>query len=640
MPRQEAMEQYQKALKLGQKQVRERQARGLDPNPAVLSRLLPEGAVDTSQTVGLMEIPMERIVGTTTAGRITAFSAGFMPLLDLKTEFATKWIDLCIAHLTEGIRDPVVCYEYLGNFYVQEGNKRVSVLRSFDSPRIAAMVHRIPAPAGDEPKLKAYQKFLEFFKYARVYNVQFTQPGGYAKLTKAMGLAPGTEWTEADRRRFRAYFQYFQEAYQAVSKEHPGTSADDALLLWLELYPYEKLGSMTGAELKKSLSDLWGNVKAMAQPQPEVRTQPPVETKPKNSILKIIRPDHVDVAFVHQRTAASSPWTNAHELGRKHLETVLGKAVTTRSYQNANTPEEAEALLEQAVADGADVIFTTTPQLVVPSLKLSVKYPKVKVFNCSVDMPYSTVRSYYSRIYEGKFITGAMAGAMAKNDRIGYVGDYPIHGIPASINAFALGAQLTNPRAVIELKWSCLPGNPTKEFLQSGIRVVSNQDTPVEDRLFTEYGTYIYTDDDKMQPLASPIWLWGNFYEQVVVSILSGSWNSDPAKAVNDWWGMSSGVVDVKLADALPDGVRHMAQILRKGLKSGAIEPFQRRIVAQDGAVKNDGTRAMTPDELLHMDWLCNNVVGSFPKMEEILPVSRPMVQLLGIFPEEKESAV
>jgi hypothetical protein len=35
--------------------------------------------------------------------------------------------------------------------------------------------------------------------------------------------------------------------------------------------------------------------------------------------------------------------------------------------------------------------------------------------------------------------------------------------------------------------------------------------------------------------------------------------------------------------------------------------------------------------ELMQMDWLCENVVGSFPKYDEIIPVSRPMVDLLGI---------
>ena len=48
-------------------------------------------------------------------------------------------------------------------------------------------------------------------------------------------------------------------------------------------------------------------------------------------------------------------------------------------------------------------------------------------------------RTYYGRIYEAKFITGAIAGAMAQNNRIGYIASYPIFGVPASINAFALG---------------------------------------------------------------------------------------------------------------------------------------------------------------------------------------------------------
>ena len=32
------------------------------------------------------------------------------------------------------------------------------------------------------------------------------------------------------------------------------------------------------------------------------------------------------------------------------------------------------------------------------------------------------------------------------------------------------------------------------------------------------------------------------------------------------------------------------------------------------------------------MDWLCENVIGAVPDYEEILPVSRKMVQELGIY--------
>ena len=145
--RMEAMEEYQKALKLGQKEARECQLKGKPVNPEVLHQLAGDLA-DRSIAVGLVEIPAERIVGTKTAGRITAFSPSFLPLLGKETEFAAKWVELCAAHLSEGIRDPIVYYEYYGNFYVQEGNKRVSVLKYYESPRISGIVHRVmPEPS-------------------------------------------------------------------------------------------------------------------------------------------------------------------------------------------------------------------------------------------------------------------------------------------------------------------------------------------------------------------------------------------------------------------------------------------------------------------------------------------------------------
>ena len=636
MSTQVAIDEYAQALRQGQKEYRELLMAGKDPHPAVLDEILPEISGDAVLDLGLVDIPTHRIIGTKSAGRITAFTATFKPLLDAKSEFGSKWISLCAAHLGEtGISDPIQVYEYLGNFYVQEGNKRVSVLRYFGATRIPGEVYRITIPASDNPRVKAYHEFLEFYQNSHVYTVQFTTPGKFAKLCKAIGMAPNQEWTNEDRRRFHAYFGYFRDAYRSLGGDSLNLLPEDALLLWLELYTYAELGQMSTAELKKSLSEMWPNILAIDMPDPVVSTEPPPDGK-SNIITKMIRPDHVNVAFIHHRTPAASAWTQSHETGRRYLEEALGKAVTTRAYLNANTPEQAEELLEQAIADGANVVFTTTPQLIAPSLKISVKYPKVRVFNCSVHMPYSTVKTYYSRIYEGKFITGAIAGTMAENNRIGYVGSYPILGVPASINAFALGAQMTNPRAVIELKWSCVKGNPTREFLDSGIRVISNRDTPVEGQLFLEYGTYIADKNGKLTSLGSPVWVWGKYYENVVRSILNGGMdNPKPSQAINYWWGMNSGVIDVTLSDTLPDGVRALANTLRKDLRAGTLDPFRRPITAQDGTVKNDGTKIFSPEDVLYMDWLCANVRGSFPTGQEILPYSRSMVKLLGIFPED-----
>ncbi len=648
----EAREEYIHALRQGQKEIKSLLSKGLAPFPAVLDNILSEVSTESSVDAGLVEIPTQRIIGIKTAGRITAFSPSFLPLLGEDSEFAYKWIALCQDHLSdEGIRDPIVCFEYLGNFYVQEGNKRVSVLRYFGAPKIPGYVTRILPTPSDDPKIIAYYEFLDFYSAAGIYDIQFRQPGDYAKLLSFLGKAPSDPWTEREQKTFRAYFQYFCDAFSACKGEALDLLPEEALLLWLRVYPFQVLGELSAAELKKTISGLWEDMVSISQDEPvQVETEPAPEGK--TNLFSMLLPtthDHLQAAFVHPRDPLTSPWVTGHEQGALYLKNAMPEQVSVRSYFHADTPELAEQILDQAVADGAEVVFTTTPQLSRATLKAALKYPKVRFLNCSVDAPYSSVRTYYSRIFEGKFITGAIAGAMSENDSIGYIGSYPIFGVPASINAFALGAQLTNPRAKIALRWSCQPGNPVEDFLKAGIRVVSNRDVPTPDQKRLEYGTYgtyLIEDDGSLLHLGSPCWMWGKFYEHVVQSILSGTWaqGNDSGKAVNYWWGMDSGVIDVTLSEKLPDSLMQLADILRKGLQDGSIDPFRRKLVAQDGTIINDGSRSLTPEELLHMDWLCENVDGSIPEFDTLLPYSQAMVRELGIYrdsiPMEKEGTL
>ena len=638
----EAKEEYASALRQGQKEYKEMIAAGKPPHPAVLDDLLDDSAANVVQDVGLVEVPAERIVGTRSAGRITTFSPSFLPLAKPNSEFALKWTNLCLAHLEEGIRDAITCYEYLGNFYVEEGNKRVSVLRYFGAPRIAGMVKRVLPQRSEEPRIKAYYEFLDFYKNSRLYVVQFRRPGDYARLLARLGKTLEDEWTEDERRTFSAYFQYFLDAFHSLHVEHKDILAEEALLMWLKIHPYKDLGQMTATELHKSLAALWPDVVTSTQ-----HTEVTVEAEPVHEVKSGIfsrlitsHPDCVNVAFVHQLDPATSPWVIGHEDGRRYLEGVFGDQVLCRSYYNAKTDEAAEQLIEQAIDEGAQIIFTTAPKLNRITLKFAVKYPKLHFFNCSVDLPYSSVRAYYGRIFEAKFITGAIAGAMAQDDRIGYVGSNPIVGVPASINAFALGALLTNPRAEIELRWSCCEGTPQQDFFQDGIRVISNRDIPSHDKMYTDfcsYGTYQMDDQGNLMPLASPVWVWGKFYRIVVESALAGTLKDDKAnlRAVNYWLGMDSGVIDIALSEHLPEGVAIMAEVLRISMRNRTLDPFRRKLVTQDGHIISDGFRRLSPDELLRMDWLCHNVIGSIPTFDELLPMSQSIVRELGIYKDQ-----
>ena len=140
-----------------------------------------------------------------------------------------------------------------------------------------------------------------------------------------------------------------------------------------------------------------------------------------------------------------------------------------------------------------------------------------------------------------------------------------------------------------------------------------------------------------------PCWHWGRFYERVIKSIFSGGWGDTPdSRAINYWWGMDSGVIDVQLSPSLPDGVHSLADILKKGLSSGAISPFSTRIVDQNGVVRCDGEHELSAEEIMKMDWLCDNVDGELPPFDSLLPRSQGLVRLLGIYrnnlPPEKEA--
>ena len=135
----EAQNDYYKAMRAGKREGE------ILPN---LDDILKEKNIVAVREVplGLVQIPSELIVGTKTAGRSSAFSKSFKPLLKENTEFAYKWMALYKAHLNEGIREPIKAYEFMNKFYVEEGNKRVSVLKFFavNDPPCRCLTGKIP----------------------------------------------------------------------------------------------------------------------------------------------------------------------------------------------------------------------------------------------------------------------------------------------------------------------------------------------------------------------------------------------------------------------------------------------------------------------------------------------------------------
>ena len=645
------MEEYKKALRQGQRDYRSCLAQGIYPYLQVLNEIMPNLEEAKRVELGLVDIPMERIVGTLTQGRSKAFSRNFLPLLEPDSEFADKWAHLCQAQSDEGIRDPVKAFEYMNHFYIQEGNKRVSVLRWCGAPSVTGQVVRIMPLQSDGKEYRIYCEFLDFYRDSKVNFIWFTREGGFDRLNAALGRGAGQHWTQEERNSFRAQYLKFREVFKARSGGKLSVTTGDALLVYLSIYSYDTLKSSTPAQVKEAVERIWDEILALTQDQAvKLSMEPPAAGGQKGKTLPLLNKlipaggarkiQRVKVSFLHEKDPETSAWTYGHEMGCRHLERALKDRVEVERVFHAEELADPAARLEEMAAGGSQMIFTTTPKLMAPSLKVSVRHPEVKVLNCSINMPHPQLRTYYGRIHEAKFLCGAIAGAMADDNRVGYVATYPTYGMTAGINAFALGARMANPRAEIFLEWTAVRGREADRLLlDRGIRVISGQDMGVLMGDNKPFGLYMKTDTG-FANLAVAVWHWGIFYERIVHSLLSGSWQDEGTqggKALNYWWGLSSGAVDVFYSSRLPIGTRRLVDLLRKTLMDGILDPFGGALYAQGGPVKRADDPPLTPEQVITMPWLAENVVGAIPSPEELLPEARALVSLQGVQKKEGE---
>lgn len=630
-----SLDDYSKAYKLGKKEYQYRMMHGMNPMLEVLDDILPTRGSFSEIPLGLVQIPIDQIVGTKTEGRSNAFAANFMPILRETTEFARKWAQLSTSHLNEGIREPVKAYEYMNKFYILEGNKRVSVMKYFDAVSIPGTVIRIIPKRTEEKENKIYFEFLDFYECSKVNYIWFSEVGNFPKLQKAVGKKPDEMWSEDDRLLFSSTYTRFSIEFKQQGGEEIKITPGDAFLAFIMLYGYDTVCEMTTRELKNLITKNREDFKLLEQEESiDLKLNPNQE---KASFLKLILPSsmtELKIAFVYEKTVGISAWTYSHELGRLHLEQVFKGQVQTIYYDNV-TNETIDEVLQDAIKKQCNMIITTTPAFVQASVKAAIAYPQIRILNCSLNTSHRYIRTYYARMYEAKFVMGAVAGAMTENDKISYLADIPLYGTIADINAFARGVSLVNPRAKIYLDWTSKKDQHVYENIRKiGAGCISGKDMVIPEEASRAFGLYSMNGEETRN-LAMPLWHWGRFYERLIRTIMNGTWKYDDdsieKKAINYWWGMSAEVVDVVCSKRLPEGTKQLIRMLKKSVAREEIHPFSGVLYSQTDVVQSDPDRTLSPEEIAAMDWLADNVIGEIPTSDELLEAVRPTVLQQGI---------
>ncbi len=633
-----SLEVYDKVNRIAIKDFHSKTLKGMYPYLQVLDDILSYATISSRENLGLVDIPLDQVAGVKTAGRTNAFASNFMPLLPKESEFAAKWCRLYESHMEEGIREPVIAYEFMNRFYILEGNKRVSVLKCCNAVTVPATVTRLIPEPDDSDESKIYYEFLEFYEKTGVNYLNFSQPGNYRKIMEIINIDPDSMWTDIEKKQFHSYYIRFTKVFEKKGGNKLSLTYGDAFLIYLNICGYLDMDSKSDADIQQEITKIWNDFVFYPE-KPEVMLLMSADhSADKKPLVKRILPlslETLKIAFIHAKTVETSSWTYGHDLGRGHLEQALGEQISVRSYFQADSPEEEVSCFDQAIEDGNTIIFSTSPKLLDTSIKYAIKYPKLKILNCSLNTSCKYLRTYYGRLYEAKFLIGVIAGIMSQSDKIGYIADYPIYGMIANINAFALGAKMVNPKIKIYLEWSKLKSRyPENNLEDISVSFISGRDfiKPEEDS--PQFGLY-NTNMDEIVNLAMPVWNWGIFYEQTVRSILNGTWNQEIPKgknqSINYWWGMSSGMIDVICSNRLPSGTARLIELLKKNICSGEFIPFSGDIHSQDGLVHNKIQEGITAEEIITMDWLTDNVIGFIPTIEELAEDAKPIVKVQGV---------
>jgi basic membrane protein A and related proteins len=332
------------------------------------------------------------------------------------------------------------------------------------------------------------------------------------------------------------------------------------------------------------------------------------------------------VGFVYVSPVGDAGWTYQHDQGRLDLERNLGKMVSTKYIESVPEGAEAERVIRDLAKSGHGLIFTTSFGYMNPTLKVAKAFPKT-IFEHSTGYKQArNVGTYMCRFYEGRYLTGIVAGKMTKTNQLGYVAAFPIPEVLRGINSFTLGARSVNPNIKVKVIWTNSWFDPGKEkeaseaLIDQGVDVLSHHTDSTAPVLTAEekgvWAVAYHSDMSKYGPkshLTATMHIWGDYYTQEAKKVLRGTWKPEAV-----WGGMSQGMIDIApLNKAVPADVVALVEIKKAGIKNGSFHPFTGPIKKQDGTIAIEAGKVATDDELLNpeiMNYYVQGILGSIPK--------------------------
>ncbi len=380
--------------------------------------------------------------------------------------------------------------------------------------------------------------------------------------------------------------------------------------------------------------------------------------KPEKIEVKVPVEKKVKAGFVYVGPAKDYGWSYAHDRGRLYAEEKLPwlETIYIESVQEA----EAAGAIENLLAQGADIVFTTSFGYMDQTAEAAAKHPDKFFAHCSgyrsgaAGNAPENMSAYFAEFYQLYYLNGLAAGAVTKTGVAGYVAAHPIPEVIRHINAFVLGFReaakargFANPKAYVVWIFEWFDPAKAREAAESLIEsqnadvLAFTEDSPATLQVAEEYTTKKgkrvwsfshYSDMSSYGPnshLTGQIVNWGPIYVDLISQVYRGYWRSvDIWARIGDYhpyrWrrpvdkstaGTEEGVVYLApLNPAIPSDIVAVIKERYEAMKELLFEPFTGPIYDNHGVLRlKDGERA-DHDTLWSMDWFVEGVESEIPK--------------------------
>ena len=294
-----------------------------------------------------------------------------------------------------------------------------------------------------------------------------------------------------------------------------------------------------------------------------------------------------------------------------------------KSSRNVAYGPDSLQVIRQLAAEGNHLVLTTSFGYMDQTLEAAELFPDVKFMHLDGYKSRDNMATYSLRYYEPSYLAGIVAGAMTESDTIGYVSSFPLPAVLRIINGFTLGAQSVKPGVKVKVIEVNSWYDPAREreaadalFAQGAGVVAQVTDSSAPTIAAEKAGKLVvgfHSDRTSFGPasqLTAIIPIWGEFYAEMVQSVLDGTWTSQA-----HWRSMAQGTLGLApLGSMIPEAVQEMVAQRSAALVAGEVHPFTGPIRDQSGALRVAEGEVMADDALYLMDWYVEGVEGKLPQ--------------------------